>query len=229
MKLGGLTGVLVTQNRPSPVPPHSPKKKPPSSLCFLYSHAGLYRGSYSTLRVSKSSMNCWSRARTLSPANRRYSSMVDVSDQRCTFRRVPTKQPVRCLPCEGNKVGLPCQRSKENNWRTSSQERAQATGVSKRDTRVPLRKHSSKRQASRREPNDVLAWWQCVVDTTRARRTLLQWMSVGWLRTSSNACNASRMAYEHATSSKNEMNANTGSGAANNHLRNEARGQQEAL
>lgn len=52
-----------------------------------------------TLRVSKSSMNCWSKARTFRPANRRYSSMVEVSDQRCTFRSVPTKQPVRCLPC----------------------------------------------------------------------------------------------------------------------------------
>ena len=47
---------------------------------------------------SHRSMNCWSTTRALFPAKRRYSSKMATSDQRCTFRKQPTRQPVRCLP-----------------------------------------------------------------------------------------------------------------------------------
>lgn len=43
-------------------------------------------------------MNCWSTTRALSPAKRRYSSKMEMSDQRWARRTHPTTQPVRCLP-----------------------------------------------------------------------------------------------------------------------------------
>jgi hypothetical protein len=46
---------------------------------------------------SNNSMNCWSMLRDLGNAYRRYSSKIAVEDQCCSFRKQPTKQPVRCF------------------------------------------------------------------------------------------------------------------------------------
>lgn len=158
----------------------------------------MYRGSYMTLRVSKSSINCWSKARTFRPANRRYSSMVDVSDQRCTFRSVPTKQPVRCLPCrtkDNLKQGKP-----QANHRGKGHASGETPGVSSRHRNrtvdvAPAQTHKPT-MADRKnaQPAPRSTGGRQTPERYIRQQTLLQWINVGWFRTSSNACNASRMA-----------------------------------
>ena len=66
--------------------------------------SGRKRGSMCTPRVSNNSMNCWSILRDFGWEKRRYSSKIEVKDQCWSFRKHPTKHPVRC--CKKNTISV---------------------------------------------------------------------------------------------------------------------------